>query len=73
MEKQEAVHKNKKELFINNFIGGVAWGLGATVGLALVLTLLGIVVKQINLVPFVGSFVADVLNFVLSNNPELRQ
>lgn len=72
MEKQEAVHKNKKELFINNFIGGVAWGLGATVGLALVLTMLGIVVKQINLVPFVGSFVADVVNFVLSNNPELR-
>lgn len=73
MEKQEAIHKNKRELFINNFIGGVAWGLGATVGLALVLTILGIVVKQINLVPFVGSFVADIVNFVLSNNPELRQ
>jgi hypothetical protein len=72
MEKHEAVHKNKRELFVNNFIGGIAWGLGATVGLALVLTALGIVVKQINLVPFVGSFVADVVNFVLSNNPELR-
>ncbi|OGH02527.1 MAG: hypothetical protein A2798_02720 [Candidatus Levybacteria bacterium RIFCSPHIGHO2_01_FULL_37_17] len=71
MEKHEGLHKNKKEIFINNFIGGISWGLGATVGLAVVLTTLGIIIKNVNLVPFVGSFVADVIKFVLSKNPEL--
>lgn len=71
MEKHESLHRSKKEIFFNNFIGGIAWGLGATVGFSLVLAILGIIIKNVNLVPFVGSFVSDVLNFVISKNPAL--
>lgn len=71
MEKHEGLHRNKREIFVNNFIGGIAWALGATVGLAIIFMFLGIIVKNINLVPYVGSFVADVINFVISKNPHL--
>lgn len=71
MDRHDHLHKDKKEIFVNNFIGGIAWALGATVGLAIIVTVLGLVLKNINLIPFVGNFVADVINFVISKRPEL--
>ncbi len=71
MEKYKKVEESKKDLIINNFIGGVSWALGATVGLAIVVTILGIIIKNINLVPYVGNFVSNVLSFVLAKNPNL--
>lgn len=64
-------HANLKKIFIQNFMGGIAWGLGASVGAAIILALLGFVVGKLNLVPIVGSFVADVIKFILQNNPQL--
>ncbi len=71
MEQYNAVKANRKQIFVNNFIGGISWALGATIGLTLIVVVLGIVAKNINLVPFVGKFVADVIAFVLQNNPHL--
>lgn len=71
MEKHESLHRNKKEIFVNNFIGGIAWALGATVGLAIIVTVLGFILKNINLVPVVGNFVADVINFIIDKRPNL--
>lgn len=69
--KFEDIHKNRKEIFINNFIGGIAWGLGATFGVSILIAILGFIASQANLVPIVGSFVSDVINFVLQNNTNL--
>jgi hypothetical protein len=63
---------SKKEIIFNNFIGGIFWALGATIGLSLIIGLLTIAAKNVNLVPIVGNFVSDILNFVLSNNPNLQ-
>ena len=71
MERHEQIHSTKKQIFINNFLGGIAWAFGATLGLSLIVALIGIIVKNINLVPVVGNFVAGVLNYVLQNNPHL--
>lgn len=71
MERHEGLHKTKGQIFLNNFIGGVAWALGATVGLAVILAVLGLIVKNVNLVPYVGNFVADVINFVIEKNPHM--
>lgn len=73
MEKHEIVHIGRKQILINNFFGGFAWALGVTVGLAVIFVILGIILKNINLVPYVGSFVADVINFVISKNPQLAR
>jgi len=74
MEPHEAVHKKKRsQIFLDNFLGGIAWALGATVGLAVIVTLLGFILKNINLVPFVGGFIADIINFVIAKNPQIIQ
>ncbi|PIR80071.1 MAG: hypothetical protein COU25_02040 [Candidatus Levybacteria bacterium CG10_big_fil_rev_8_21_14_0_10_35_13] len=68
MQKHEELHKNKKEIFVNNFIGGIAWALGATVGLAIIIAILGLVLKNVDLIPFVGNFVAQVIEFIINKN-----
>lgn len=71
MERHEQIHSTKKQIFFNNFLGGIAWAFGATLGLSIIVALIGIIVKNVNLVPVVGNFVAGVLNYVLQNNPHL--
>jgi hypothetical protein len=72
MEPHEAVNKKRRgQIFLDNFLGGIAWALGATVGLAVIVALLGFILQNINLVPFVGGFIADVINFVIAKNPQL--
>lgn len=63
---------SRKAIIINNFLGGVSWGLGATVGLALFFLIVGLIAKEINLVPIVGSFVSQVLNYILATNHNLQ-
>ncbi len=71
MERYQQVDKKRKTIFIDNFIGGIAWALGATVGLAIIIALLTIILKNTNLIPFVGNFVAEVIQFVITKNPNL--
>jgi Domain of unknown function (DUF5665) len=62
-----------KEIMINNFIGGIFWALGATIGISLLFALLTLIAKHINFVPIVGSFVSNILTFVLQNNQTLTK
>ena len=71
MEKYEGVKKPFKDIIFNNFVGGIAWGLGATVGVSIVIAILGLKLKNINLVPFIGNFVSQITNYVLQTNPQL--
>ena len=68
MQHHEYIHKNFKEIFVNNFIGGIAWALGATVGLAIIIAVLGLVLRNVDLIPFVGNFVAQVIEFIINKN-----
>ncbi len=67
-EKYHHVHKGKIEIFINNFTGGIAWGLGASVGVSILFTILGFIATQANLVPYIGTFVSQIIDFVLKHN-----
>lgn len=71
MERYEQINKKRKTIFIDNFIGGIAWALGATVGLAIIIALLSLILKNTNFIPFVGNFVAGVIQFVITKNPNL--
>lgn len=71
MEKYEEINKKRGRIFIDNFIGGIAWALGATFGLAIIIAVLGIVLRNVNLIPFVGNFVEGVIEFVITKNPNL--
>jgi hypothetical protein len=71
LERHEQIHSSFKQIFINNFFGGIAWALGATVGLTIIIALLGYILGKIDLVPFVGDFAVRVINFIISRNPSL--
>jgi len=70
---EKATKLSMKEILINNFLGGIAWALGATIGLSFIFTLLGILAKNVNLVPIVGTFVSNIINFILANNPNFHK
>ena len=68
----ERVTQSKRHIIMNNFIGGIAWGLGVTIGLSIVLALLGLLSSAIGLVPFVGEFVSQIIEYIERSDPGLR-
>lgn len=72
-EPHERVYRTKKRIMIDNFVGGIAWGLGATIGLAIVFTLLGLILNNIGVVPILGEFILNINEYVLQNQPQLVQ
>jgi len=64
MQNYDKVNESLKDIIIRNFMGGIAWGLGATIGLALILAILGFILKRVNYVPIVGDFVSQVTHYV---------
>jgi hypothetical protein len=71
MEKYEQIKESRGRIFLNNFIGGIAWALGATLGLALIVGILSLILKNVNVIPVIGNFIADTIKFVISKNPNL--
>lgn len=72
MQKQQRVYQSRQKLLIDNFLGGIAWGLGLTVGLSLVLTILGFIISQIDFIPVFGKLFSEIFNYAYSINPKLR-
>jgi hypothetical protein len=63
----ERIYRPLKKMLWQNFLGGIAWGLGVTVGLSIVLAILGFIISKINLIPFIGDFVTRIVEFVEKN------
>ena len=67
-EPYEKVTFSRKNIIINNFLGGISWALGATLGLSLIIALVSIAAHYVNFIPVIGKFISDVLDFVLKTN-----
>ncbi len=67
MERHEQVNTNKKRLIVNNFIGGISWGLGATIGVTIIVGIITYILRVVNLVPFLGEVATQVTTIVLKN------
>jgi len=57
---------NKKEIFKRNLLAGVARGLGMTIGLAIVTTLLIYILQKIVKmnIPLIGDYIVDLIEIV---------
>lgn len=65
MEKHEEIYrKNLRLILLHNFLGGIAWGLGITIGAAIILAFGGFLISQINLIPVIGEYVKDIAEYV---------
>ncbi len=73
MNRYEEIKANRKSIIINNFIGGIAWAVGSTLGITIMLALIGFVVGKINLIPVIGNWASEVTQIVIQKNPELEK
>ncbi|MBI2032626.1 MAG: hypothetical protein HYT09_03185 [Candidatus Levybacteria bacterium] len=71
-DKYERVERSKKEIMVNNFLGGIMWGIGVTLGLALLFGILGILVSRVDFVPIVGNFISSIIQFVINQNTVIK-
>ncbi len=71
MERYERIYMSRKQMIINNFIGGISWGAGATIGLALFFAVLGLVLNKIDWIPVVGEFLTKLNVYISQNTPHL--
>ncbi|HEY5601201.1 MAG TPA: DUF5665 domain-containing protein [Patescibacteria group bacterium] len=60
-DKSERVYKSRSRLILDNFLGGIAWSLGTFIGFGAVAVVIGYFLSQVNLIPIIGSWVADIL------------
>lgn len=61
MEPKDRIHQSLKKMLHYNFLGGIAWGLGATIGFAFVITVLTFLLNQIGGIPLVGEWIANIV------------
>ena len=59
------VKKSIKQVLIHNFVAGMAWGVGTTIGVGAILTLSVFLVSKVNFVPIFGSYLAQILEFAI--------
>ena len=74
MARFEQAAKTLKEILLNNFLGGLAWAIGATVGISIIIFLLTNVFRNVGWIPLIGDFISNLTSYVLTNlqsNPQL--
>jgi len=56
------VHLSTWKIILNNFLGGLAWGLGTVLGATLIVGALLFILSKLNTIPIVGSFINEILS-----------
>ncbi len=52
--KDHQIYKSRSTLVIDNFVSGIAWGLGTVIGASLIIALIVLVLTQLQAVPLIG-------------------
>lgn len=47
---------SKKHIMLNNFLGGLAWGVGSVIGATVVVTIIGYILKGLGVFTALGQF-----------------
>jgi len=61
MEPKDQIHRPRAKMMFDNFLGGISWSIGAFVGATIFVGLIGLIFSKINLVPIIGSWVAQII------------
>ncbi|SDY77781.1 hypothetical protein SAMN05421736_103278 [Evansella caseinilytica] len=60
-------YTNPKRVFFINILVGIGRGLGLTIGTVIVLSLLGLLLRQFVDVPLIGEWISNILDYVEMN------
>ena len=63
------VNASGKSKFLMGLLGGLGWGIGITLGTSLFLLLIGFLISQIDFVPILGNFLAEVVKSATQQPP----
>ena len=63
----ERVNRPIGKILLNNFLGGIAWSLGTLIGASVVIGIVGYLIAQVDFVPIIGKWVADIILASQSN------
>ena len=55
------IHISTWKMILNNFLGGLFWGLGTVLGATVVVGLLILLLSKLNSIPVIGDFFSSVL------------
>lgn len=66
--KIEKFYQDKKlrKIFLDHVVGGIGWGIGATIGLSLFLILVSAILNILGGLPVIGDFFAQLV--IVTNN-----
>ena len=56
---------SRKQIVLNNFIGGLAWACGTLVGLALLVTIAGFILQRIDFNSILGEWLGGLIHQAL--------
>lgn len=59
-EKSHNVYKSRGKLLVDNFMAGIAWGLGTVIGATIVVALIGFVIARTQQLPLVGDVIYSI-------------
>lgn len=48
-------------IFLKNFVGGIGWAAGATIGFALLISLIGLLLSRLGGLPVIGNWFARLI------------
>lgn len=72
--KSDHVHfKSRKRILADNFLGGMAWGLGSVIGATIIVGVLGIAIVRTKSIPLVGDVVKVVISEIQSGIKEFSK
>lgn len=73
-EKYDEVNtKSRKDIFIDNFVGGLSWGVGSIIGATIIIGVLGFIITQTRYVPIVGDVVEVVIEKIQEGRDSIEE
>jgi len=60
-------------MLFENFLGGIAWSIGVTIGGAIVIAAFAFILSHIDYVPIVGDFVLSIVDYIGDNQRPFTQ
>lgn len=65
--------KNKKQIMVNNFIGGLSWALGSVVGLAVIAAIVGLVLNFVDFKLILGEWLGGMIKESLTQLESIKK